>query len=85
MIPLLLDLPSALIAGYLGTEVMKPVSAWLCETESQPDREREDTVRPGRPYRIAALEDRLAARAGPVRDASKTALVFCYDRPVLWA
>ncbi len=41
-------------AGYMGTRAMEPVSMKLYELESAADREREDAVRPGPPYEIAA-------------------------------
>ncbi len=51
---LLTDLALAPVAGYAGTKLMEPVSSKLYELESQADREREDAVRPGMPYAIAA-------------------------------
>lgn len=50
------------IAGCAGTKPMEPVSAKLYEFESQADREREDAVRPGAPYALAA--DKTAASLG---------------------
>ncbi len=48
------DVALGLIGGYVGTKVMEPVSMKLYEWESEEDRRREDTVRPGPPYEIAA-------------------------------
>jgi hypothetical protein len=48
------DLALATIASYVGTKAMEPVSMKLYEWEPAADREREDAVRPGPPYRIAA-------------------------------
>jgi hypothetical protein len=48
------DLALATAASYVGTKAMEPVSMKLYEWESAADREREDAVRPGPPYRIAA-------------------------------
>lgn len=42
------------VAGYLATKVMEPVSMKLYQLESPASRAREDAVRPGPPYRIAA-------------------------------
>ncbi len=51
---LITDIGVGLIAGYAGTKVMEPVSTKLYEWESEGDRQREDEVRPGPPYEIAA-------------------------------
>jgi len=48
------DVAVAWPAGYVGTRAMEPVSMKLYELESAADREREDGVRPGPPYEIAA-------------------------------
>jgi len=55
VLPLLEDLAVSAVAGYVGTKAMEPVSMKLYELESTADREREDAVRPGPPYEIAAL------------------------------
>jgi hypothetical protein len=49
-----LDLALATAAGYVGTKAMEPVSMKLYELEPAGDREREDAVRPGPPYPVAA-------------------------------
>lgn len=65
------DLAVAALAGYLGTKAMEPVSMKLYELESEADRAREDTARPGAPYRIAA--EKLTALAGlHLSDSSST-------------
>ncbi len=80
------DLALAPIAGYLATKVMEPVSSKLYELESEVDRAREDAVRPGPPYRIAAertaalLNVQLADHA-----LDKAALAFHYGLAVSWA
>lgn len=56
------DLVVAALAGYLATKAMEPVSTRLYELESEKDRNREDAVRPGPPYEIAAKQ--IAARLG---------------------
>ncbi|MBX6311452.1 MAG: DUF1440 domain-containing protein [Isosphaeraceae bacterium] len=43
-----------LISGLVGTKVMEPVSMMLYEWEPEAVRRREDAVRPGPPYEIAA-------------------------------
>ncbi len=43
-----------LIAGYIGTRVMEPVSMKLYEVESEAEWRREDEVRPSPPFEIAA-------------------------------
>lgn len=83
---LLFDLALAPLAGYLGTKVMEPIGTWLYERESQADRDLEEAVRPGPPYRIAAQKS--AALIGlelsePALD--KAALVFHYGLAVSWA
>ena len=57
-----LDLILAAAAGYVGTKAMEPVSMKLYDMESAADREREDAVRPGPPYRIAA--EKLSRHVG---------------------
>ena len=43
-----------MIGGYVGTQVMEPVSMKLYELESEEDRRKEDGARAGPPYLIAA-------------------------------
>jgi hypothetical protein len=56
------DLVVAALAGYLATKAMETVSMKLYELESEEDRQREDALRPGPPYEIAAK--RIAASLG---------------------
>lgn len=49
-----LDAAVGLVAGYVGTKMMEPVSSKLYHMESEEDRKREKAVRPDQPYRIAA-------------------------------
>ncbi len=51
---LIADVGVGLIAGYAGTKIMEPVSIRMYEWESEADQQREDAVRPGSPYDIAA-------------------------------
>ena len=82
----LTDLAVVPAAGYLGTKAMEPVSMWLYNHESDADRQREDAVRPGPPYRIAA--QKTAALIGlKLSDAAldKAALGFHYGLGISWA
>jgi hypothetical protein len=74
------------VAGCAGTKAMEPVSTWLYQRESAADRAREDTARPGPPYRIAA--QKTAALLGlHMSEAAldKAALVFHYGLGASWA
>lgn len=80
------DLGIALISGYIGTKVMEPVSMKLYEMESDADRQREDAVRPGPPYDIAA--EKTAGLLGvQLSDTQKqtAGLVFHYGLGMGWA
>ena len=82
----LTDLVLAPVAGYAGTKLMEPVSAKLYELESQADREREDAVRPGAPYALAA--DRTAELLGLTLSDTNTerlSLLFHYGLATQWA
>lgn len=48
------DVGIGMIGGYVGTKVMERVSMKLYEMESEEDRKREEEVRPGPPFEIAA-------------------------------
>jgi hypothetical protein len=48
------DVGIGMIGGYVGTKVMERASMKLYELESEEDRKREEEVRPGPPYEIAA-------------------------------
>lgn len=80
------DLVVAALAGYLGTKVMEPVSTRLYQLESETDRNREDAVRPGPPYEIAAKK--ISAKLGtPLNGASlqRASLVMHYGLAVGWS
>ncbi len=51
---LVTDLVLSAAAGYLGTKAMEPVSMKLYQLKPAQARAREDAVRPGPPYRLAA-------------------------------
>jgi uncharacterized membrane protein YagU involved in acid resistance len=83
---LLIDLALAPVAGYVGTKVMEPVGMKLYELESEADHRREDEVRPGPPYAIAARK-----AAGLVgldlsdKQLERLALAFHYGLAIQWA
>ncbi|MDN5747083.1 MAG: DUF1440 domain-containing protein [Pseudonocardia sp.] len=80
------DLAVAALAGYLGTKAMELVSTRLYELESAADRAREDTARPGAPYRIAA--EKLTALAGldlSEQQLDQVTLGLHYGLAISWA
>ncbi len=48
------DIGTGLVGGYVGTQVMERVSMKLYELEPEEDRQKEEEVRPGPPFYIAA-------------------------------
>jgi hypothetical protein len=82
----LTDLALAPLAGYVATKAMEPVGSWLYEHESQASRDREEAVRPGPPYRIAAQKT-TALLGLDLSEAAldKAALVFHYGLAISWA
>ncbi len=48
------DVGIGMIGGYVGTQVMERVSMKLYDLEPEEDRKREEEVRPGPPFEIAA-------------------------------
>ena len=50
------DVTTGFVAGYAGTKAMEPVRMFLYRHEPDEDRQKEDAVRPGPPYRIAATK-----------------------------
>lgn len=48
------DIGTGMIGGYVGTKVMEQASMKLYELEPEEDRKREEEVRPGPPFYIAA-------------------------------
>jgi hypothetical protein len=80
------DMPVAVVAGYLGTKFMEPISQKLYELESEEDRKREDAVRPGPPFEIAA--EKTAKLAGVElnnQQKERLGLFFHYGLAVGWA
>jgi hypothetical protein len=80
------DLALATVASYVGTKAMEPVSMKLYERESAADREREDAVRPGPPYRTAA-EKITTALGVELTDEQldRLSLVLHYGLAAQWA
>lgn len=85
-LPLLEDLVVSAVAGYVGTKAMEPVGMKLYELESAADRHREDTVRPGMPYEIAAAK--IAGLMGVSLEGTalaRAALVAHYGLALSWS
>jgi len=86
LLPLLEDLAVSAVAGYVGTKAMEPVSTKLYELESEADRQREDTVRPGMPYELAAKK--IAGLVGVAlegTDLDRASLVAHYGLALSWS
>jgi hypothetical protein len=83
---LLIDLALAPVAGYVGTKVMEPVGMKLYELESEADRQREDEVRPGPPYALAARKAAdLVGLDLSDKQLERLALAFHYGLAIQWA
>jgi hypothetical protein len=83
---LLTDLALAPVAGYVGTKVMEPVGMKLYELESEADRNREDEVRPGPPYELAARKAADLVGLGlSDKQMQRLALAFHYGLAIQWA
>ncbi|MEX2291469.1 MAG: DUF1440 domain-containing protein [Mycobacteriales bacterium] len=83
---LLTDLALAPVAGYVGTKVMEPVGMKLYELESEADRRREDEVRPGPPYALAARKaaDMVGLDLSD-EQLERLSLAFHYGLAIQWA
>jgi hypothetical protein len=80
------DLPVAALAGYVGTKAMEPVGQKLYEWEPEADRKREDAVRPGPPFEIAAEKTlRLLGIEPAERTRERLGLAFHYGLAIGWA
>lgn len=83
---LMTDLALAPVAGYVGTKLMEPVGAKLYELGPEQDRRREDEVRPGPPYSIAARKAaELVGLTLTDKQHERLALVFHYGLAIQWA
>lgn len=83
---LLQDAALAGVAGYLATKVMEQFNTRAYELEPPADREREASVRPGPPFRMAA--ENLSQRVLDVEldedRAKKAGLAFHYLAGLSW-
>ena len=83
---LLADGALSVAAGYAGTKAMEPIGMKLYELESDADREREDAVRPGAPYRLAA--EKISGLLGLDLDEEqmgKASMAMHYGLAISWA
>ena len=79
------DISIGLLAGYVGTKIMEPVSMKLYELESKADREQEDRVRPGSPYRLAA--EKMTKAVGlhlADKELDRAGMAFHYGLGMSW-
>jgi hypothetical protein len=80
------DLPISALAGLAGTKAMEPVGQKLYEWEPEEDRRREEAVRPGPPFEIAAAKTlRLLGRGSDEKTTERLGLAFHYGLAVGWA
>jgi hypothetical protein len=80
------DLGLSTVAGYLGTKAMEPVSMKLYQLESAEAREREDVVRPGAPYYIAAEKlTRLYGLDLSEKQLQRLSMALHYGLAIQWA
>ena len=82
----LIDLGLSAVAGYAATRAMGPVSMKLYELQSPAARAREDAVRPGPPYRVAA--EKLTGVFGlelTEQQLNRLSLAFHYGLAIQWA
>ena len=83
---LLADVGIGLIAGYVGTKVMEPVSMTLYAWEPEEARRQEDAVRPGPPYEIAARKttELLGAKLSEAQIRTLGTTLFHYGLGMSW-
>jgi hypothetical protein len=82
----LTDLALSAAAGYAGTKAMEPVSMKLYQLESEQDRAREDSARPGPPFRVAA--EKLTKVFGlklSEQQIDQLSMAFHYGLAIQWA
>lgn len=80
------DLAVSAVAAYLGTKAMEPVSMKLYQWESDQHRAREDDVRPGPPFQVAA--EKTARLLGVKLDGQRlqqASMGFHYGLAMSWA
>jgi uncharacterized membrane protein YagU involved in acid resistance len=82
----LTDAALSVLAGYVGTKAMEPVSMKLYELEPERVREHEDAARPGPPYQIAA--EKIRAALGIKLDdqqLQRASMALHYGLAIQWA
>lgn len=83
---IVLSTSASLAAGYIATKVMESASMKMYEMEPEEIRKKEDEVRPGPPYEIAAKK--TAALFGKELTGSqvkKGGMAFHYGLGLAWA
>jgi uncharacterized membrane protein YagU involved in acid resistance len=79
------DVGVGLISGYVGTKLMESVSMKWYEWEPEADRQREDAVRPGPPYTIAAQKvTRLIGLQLSDSQLEQAGMAFHYGLGMSW-
>jgi hypothetical protein len=80
------DAAVATVAGYGATKVMEQFNIRTYRLEPEADREREETVRPGPPFRLAAqnLSQRVLGIDLDDEQANRAGLVFHYLAGLSW-
>jgi hypothetical protein len=82
----LTDATLSVLAGYVGTKAMEPVSMKLYELEPEHVRQREDAARPGPPYQIAAEKISAALGVGlDDRQLQRASMALHYGLAIQWA
>lgn len=73
-------------AGYLGTKVMEQFNTRTYALEPEADREREESVRPGPPFRLAAenLSERVLGVELDEDRAARAGMAFHYLAGLSW-
>lgn len=73
-------------AGYVATKAMEQFNLRTYRLESEEDREREEAVRPGPPFRLAAenLSERVLGIQLDEDQASKAGMAFHYLAGLSW-
>lgn len=80
------DLALAAAGGLVATKAMEPVTTKLYQRASEADRQREQRVSPGLPYRVAAkkMSDRLGLRPSD-QQLDRAGLILHYGLGIGWA
>lgn len=83
----LTDAPLSVVAGYAATKAMEQFNAKTYPLEPEQDREREEAVRQGPPFRLAAenLSERVLGIQLSEDQVSKAGMAFHYLAGLSWA